>query len=216
MIRVVIAAASDVARAGLASLLGRISDVDIVGRAAEADALASAIRTLSPDVVFVDLESRRGNDAALLSATTEDARWPALVILADDPVDVELRPALGQVPGRASGGWALLPRHSSPVEIEAAMRAAMAGLIITHPLLADRDARVSVPHSTLDQSLLTPREIEVLRMLAAGLPNKTIANRLGVSAHTVKFHVGSIMTKLHAASRTEAVTEGIRRGLIFV
>ncbi|HKC74673.1 MAG TPA: response regulator transcription factor, partial [Chloroflexota bacterium] len=63
---------------------------------------------------------------------------------------------------------------------------------------------------------LTPREIEVLGMLAEGLGNKTIARRLGISEHTVKFHVGSIFAKLDASSRTEAVTLGARRGLIML
>jgi DNA-binding CsgD family transcriptional regulator len=63
---------------------------------------------------------------------------------------------------------------------------------------------------------LTPREIEVLGMLAEGLGNKTIARRLGISEHTVKFHVGSILARLDASSRTEAVTLGARRGLIMI
>jgi DNA-binding CsgD family transcriptional regulator len=66
------------------------------------------------------------------------------------------------------------------------------------------------------QQALTPREIEVLAMLADGVGNKTIAWRLGISEHTVKFHVGSILAKLNASSRTEAVTLGIRQGLIML
>ena len=100
--------------------------------------------------------------------------------------------------------------------MEAAIRAVAAGLIVIHPELADRSTQPASVRSTDGASGLTPREIEVLGMLAAGLPNKAIAKRLGVSAHTVKFHVGSIMAKLHASSRTEAVTDGIRRGLIFL
>jgi two-component system, NarL family, response regulator YdfI len=63
---------------------------------------------------------------------------------------------------------------------------------------------------------LTPREVEVLHMLAEGLGNKTIARRLGISEHTVKFHVGSIFAKLNASSRTEAVTLGVRQGLVML
>jgi DNA-binding NarL/FixJ family response regulator len=68
----------------------------------------------------------------------------------------------------------------------------------------------------LAQQTLSPREIQVLSMLAEGVGNKTIAWKLGISEHTVKFHVASIMTKLNAGSRTEAVTQGIRRGLILI
>jgi DNA-binding CsgD family transcriptional regulator len=76
----------------------------------------------------------------------------------------------------------------------------------------------SAPHALPDasQQALTPREIEVLNMLAEGLANKTIAWRLGISEHTVKFHLSSIFTKLNASSRTEAVTLAIRQGLIMV
>jgi DNA-binding CsgD family transcriptional regulator len=70
------------------------------------------------------------------------------------------------------------------------------------------------PSPAVGGETLTPRETEVLRMLAEGAGNKQIARRLGISEHTVKFHVGSILAKLNAASRTEAVTLGVRRGLI--
>jgi DNA-binding NarL/FixJ family response regulator len=63
---------------------------------------------------------------------------------------------------------------------------------------------------------LSPRELEVLAMLAEGLSNKLIAHHMGISEHTVKFHVTSIMAKLHAASRTDAVMQGIRRGLVMI
>ena len=217
MTRILIAAASDVARAGLASLLAGMPDLEIVGRVADPDALADALRSSAPDVVLVDVESRRDSDAALVAAALDDEHEPAIVVLAEHPNDLERRtvPDPGSA-RRTLSGSAMLPRHASPAEIDAAIRAAAAGLIVTHPMFADHEARVAGSHATAEHSLLTPREVEVLRMLAAGLPNKTIANRLKVSAHTVKFHVGSIMTKLHASSRTEAVTEGIRRGLIFV
>jgi DNA-binding NarL/FixJ family response regulator len=63
---------------------------------------------------------------------------------------------------------------------------------------------------------LTPREIEVLRMLAEGLGNREMASRLGISDHTVKFHISSILDKLGASTRTEAVTMGIRMGIILL
>ncbi|OLE69659.1 MAG: hypothetical protein AUI36_04615 [Cyanobacteria bacterium 13_1_40CM_2_61_4] len=68
----------------------------------------------------------------------------------------------------------------------------------------------------LPNQVLTPREIEVLRMLGEGLGNKMVADRLGISEHTVKFHISSIFTKLDASTRTEAVTLGIRQGIITV
>ena len=100
------------------------------------------------------------------------------------------------------------------------MQAAAAGLIVLHhestaailPLLS----AAARPIPTAGGETLTPREIEVLGMLAEGEGNKQIARRLGISEHTVKFHVGSILAKLGAATRTEAVTLGLRGGLIMV
>jgi len=210
MIRLVVAAASDVARAGLASLAGGFHDVDVTGLAADADALAMLIRSGAPDVVWIDDGS--GDDSLLqfLGAVADAPRGPGLVVFSDHPPD-------------ASGGdfrrteaYAVLPRRAGSAEVDAATRAVAAGLIVIHPDLAERGVQASAIRSADSSTVLTPREVEVLGMLAAGLPNKTIARRLGVSAHTVKFHVGSIMTKLHASSRTEAVTDGIRRGLIFL
>ena len=99
-------------------------------------------------------------------------------------------------------------------EILAAIEAVAAGLVVLHP--QDLPVLASERALPLAQQTLSPREIQVLSMLAEGVGNKTIAWKLGISEHTVKFHVASIMTKLNAGSRTEAVTQGIRRGLILI
>ena len=127
-----------------------------------------------------------------------------VVLVADD------RPPLAEAV--QSGVRALLPRDASPAEIEAAVRAAAAGLMALRP----EDLSSSTRPVSDNGAALTPREIEVLRMIAEGLPNKTIAWNLGISEHTVKFHVASILSRLGAASRAEAVAIGIRRGLILL
>ncbi len=110
-----------------------------------------------------------------------------------------------------AGVRAVLPPDASREELRAAIHAAAAGLAVLRP----RDLEpVFAPAAA--ESDLSPRELEILRMLAGGLPNKTIAWKLGISEHTVKFHVASILNRLNAASRTEAVTIGIRRGLIML
>ena len=76
--------------------------------------------------------------------------------------------------------------------------------------------RYEAPQTAADAGPLTPRELEVLRMMAEGAANKTIAWKLGISEHTVKFHVASILVKLGAGTRTEAVTIGIRKGLVLI
>jgi len=137
-----------------------------------------------------------------------------LVLLADDPESVEAAEALRH------GARAVLPREAQAEEIVAAIEGVAAGLVVLHPDLASgltpHLVPVAHPLRASEVESLTPREIEVLGMLAEGAGNKNIARRLGISEHTVKFHVGSILGKLGASSRTEAVTLGVRQGLILL
>ena len=103
-------------------------------------------------------------------------------------------------------GWGYLGRDSDATTLTLALQSAAAGLVV-HEAQAS-----SIPPPTDD--VLTPRELEVIALMAQGLPNKLIAYKLGVTLHTAKFHVAQILAKLGAASRTEAVTSGARRGLI--
>jgi DNA-binding NarL/FixJ family response regulator len=107
----------------------------------------------------------------------------------------------------------------SSAELIATLRAVTSGLIVLHPSVVEALVPAAVPTSGQVAELaepLTKREREVLQMLAAGLGNKEIAARLNISDHTAKFHVGSILGKLGAATRAEAVTLGIRRGLVLL
>jgi DNA-binding NarL/FixJ family response regulator len=111
----------------------------------------------------------------------------------------------------------LLLRDVSAVELAAAVHAVASGLTVLDPEVASvfgRGRRPSAANAEPLSEPLTERELEVLRELALGLPNKAIALRLGISEHTVKYHVGEILGKLDAASRTEAVMLGARRGLL--
>lgn len=139
-----------------------------------------------PDVVLVELE-----DGEPLGSY---AGW-ALVLSSRQGEPSELARVRG---------W--LPRDLEDEDILVALEAVCRGLIVQYPALVTEPA----------DPVLTARELEVLRLMAQGLANKEIASRLGISEHTVKFHLGSIFTKLDANSRTEAVTAGIRRGLILV
>lgn len=128
----------------------------------------------------------------------------------------------------AASVYACLPAHANPREISAALVAASLGLTLLTPAQAEQifqtratrtrtHPRIHPPNPAPAPVLyetLTPRESQVLRMLAEGLGNKEIAGQLGISDHTAKFHVASILGKLHAQTRTEAVTIGIRRGLV--
>jgi len=119
-----------------------------------------------------------------------------------------------------SGVRAVLPPEAAPEEIVAAVEAAATGLVALHPdavealLPAAPPSPRSMPASP--HPPLSSREVEVLGMLAEGLGNKQIAWRLGISEHTVKFHLSSIFTKMDVSSRTEAVALGVRLGLIML
>jgi len=106
----------------------------------------------------------------------------------------------------------VLPPDLTPVQLDAALPAVAAGLRVS--LLGS--AAPGFAEAEPPRPLLTPRELEILRALGEGLSNKAVARRLGISAHTVKFHLEAVFAKLGAASRAEAVAKGLRRGLILL
>jgi DNA-binding NarL/FixJ family response regulator len=217
VIRALVAAASPVVRAGLEALLARSASVAVVA-ATSGDSLADDIETHEPQVVLVAVESRDAtpNIASRLVLSPDAVqRTPAFVVIADAPTVSWTMDAL------RAGARGVLPRDATPDEIVAALEAAAVGLVTMPAELAvdvvsaARVANNPRPTSPPTQPL-TRREIEVLGMLAEGLANKNIAARLGISEHTVKTHVASILTKLDALSRAEAVAIGARQGLILL
>ncbi|MBZ5729049.1 MAG: response regulator transcription factor [Acidobacteriia bacterium] len=200
MIRLLIAAPSAVVRAGLEALAAAHPAIELVGSFAD----LSAAEPLRPDVVLAALPLEE-------LAPPADGRAPALVLLSGDAQPAWTQEAL------ALGVRALLPHDASAAEILAAVEAAASGLAVLDPRELDALLSSAAPvHAAGEPSVLTARELDVLRMMAEGAANKAIAWKLGISEHTVKFHVASILGKLHAASRTEAVTSGIRKGLILL
>ncbi len=142
----------------------------------------------------------------------EEHAAPAVVLVARDPDAALVAGAL------RAGVKAVLPEDAAPGEVAAAIHAAAAGLVALQP--ADVEvlmAGTARPDPSRDGPVsLTPRESEVLQLMAEGLPNKQIAWRLGISEHTAKFHVATILGKLNAGTRAQAVAIGIRRGLILI
>jgi two-component system nitrate/nitrite response regulator NarL len=136
----------------------------------------------------------------------------AAVILSDDPS----QPA--QLARAGLRGWACLARDVDAEQLDLAVRSAEAGLVLLDLPLAANSLALPVTIATpvpLSEPL-TARELQVLQLVAQGLPNKGIARRLGISENTAKFHVASLCGKLGASSRTEAVTLAARRGLIIL
>lgn len=198
MARALIVSASPVLRAGLAALIAdRIEVAGFAGNLAEA---AQQLPVIDPDVVILDWNGDAGRDLVDVTAV------PVLA-LADDFQAARIRHAL------RSGVRGIAPRDLPAEEIVAAIQAVAAGWIVLPPE-AREILSAGVDPSEAPADPLTPREIEVLRLLAEGSSNKTIAWKLDISEHTVKFHVNSILSKMGAASRTEAVMLGLRRGWI--
>jgi NarL family two-component system response regulator YdfI len=206
VVRVAIAAFSDVACAQIETLVAAEKDLCVVGSAAST-ALADLLRRADPDVLLVDIGSET---AEALEHIAEQIALPATVLLSSNPHSVQQLLGLGV--------RAVLPSRTSAARLVAAVKAVAAGLIVVDErttgvgALGEYEERRE--RETVDA--LTPREVEVLQLLAEGLPNKEIAKALVISEHTVKFHLAAIFGKLGATSRTEAVAIGIRRGLVMV
>jgi two-component system, NarL family, response regulator YdfI len=194
LIRLLIAATSPVVRAGLESLAGSDPQLQVLG--AHAD--LSAVDDLRPDVV-------------LAAVGIDDlSPAPAIVLVSDRPEGAWTQQAVRM------GLRAVLPGNASAAAIVAAIEAAAAGMAAVDPNYLEEWLTSAPRPAAVDAQPLTQREREVLQLMSEGAANKTIAWKLGVSEHTVKFHVTAILTKLDAGSRTEAVTIGIRQGLILI
>ena len=213
-LRVLVIADDPLARAGLAAVLADQSGLVVCGRASGMDDLRAASELYRPDVLLWDAGWHPAPSLARLADL--EARVPVAVLLPDE---ADARQAW------TAGARALLRRDAEPSRIAAALAAAVHGFAVIEPDFAEA-LRSSLPDRAPSLSdgagraalvePLTPRELEVLRLIAEGLPNKTIAARLDISEHTVKFHVNTILGKLGVASRTEAVVRATRLGLILL
>jgi NarL family two-component system response regulator YdfI len=204
-IQVAVVATSAVRRAGLESLIRSRPEFHLAGSCGDLASLRSYAQRSDLDVIVIDSDSIQD----LLSEPSSQSA----VVLLTEVIDARSISRLLR-----SGVRAILSRESDPDDVFSAIYAVYDGLVLLSAPIAESLASVYSDQSLESESELseeiTPRETDVLRMLADGLVNKEIAARLGISEHTVKFHVSSILDKLGASTRTEAVTLGIRRGLI--
>jgi DNA-binding NarL/FixJ family response regulator len=194
VISVLVAAASLVVRAGLKSLVQQTPDCRVAGFAGSKELVDRAVE-LHPDVILWQI-SPDEDAAPVLHALPHQA----VVLLTPNSAAELIR----------AGACGVLTPGVSEVQIGIALQAAAADLVVLSP------ESTTSPAASQAASGLTARETQVLRMIAEGLANKEIAYRLGISEHTVKFHVSALLGKLGAASRAEAVGSGIRQGIIMV
>jgi len=205
MIRVIVVATSPVVRAGLSAVVSSNPRLTVVASASDLDVVSKEIEQLQPDVVLLDL----GSNPEIMWSKLQLIQEQQIIAIAEDLDGIDLETAF------RLGIQGILSSTSTEAEIIAGVEAVASGLVVLHPdvleLLPMREKVVANPVQTL-----THREMEVLGMLGYGLGNKAIAKRLQISEHTVKFHVSSIFQKLGVSTRTEAVTAGVRLGLIML
>jgi len=153
---------------------------------------------------LMELAARSGHEIVELAAGPD-------AVLTDDAIDDPI-PAPAVAIGSVEGDFAgRLPLDATAEQIDAALRAVAAGLIVRGPSSKNHNF---APLAEQVWPVLTPREIQVLTALRDGLSNKATARRLGISPHTVKFHIESLFKKLGAASRAEAVAKGLKRQIV--
>jgi NarL family two-component system response regulator YdfI len=161
------------------------------------------------ELLLVDLDNR-DEAAAMIRFLGKAPAVTGSVALIDEPEPGWVRTAL------AASLNAIIARDAAHEDIQLALQAAEAGFVLLHPTsvsgLIQQNSLLDLSDNITEE--LTARESEVLRLVSMGLGNKEVATRLAISEHTVKFHISSILGKRHAGSRTEAVSLGIRRGLI--
>ncbi|MBI1280453.1 MAG: DNA-binding response regulator [Anaerolineaceae bacterium] len=197
-IKVLLVAENPLARMGLAALLAGVSGLTVAGQSS-GNQVALDLELAKPDVIAWDWS------------------WNSVPELPREmPIVALLKESSQAAEAWRAGARGLLVGHLDPDSLGAALTAASHGFAIIEPTLISALAQIESAQPEGQVEALTPREMEVLQLLAVGLPNKTIASRLSITDHTVKFHVNAIMTKLGVQSRTEAVVRATKLGLIIL
>ena len=202
MIRVLAVDDHPLLRDGIAALIGAEEDMELIGEACNGREALDLFRKLLPDVTLMDLQMPEMNGIDAIGAIRGEFPQARIIVLTTHPGDVQVLRAL------RAGARAYLMKGELRKELLDTIRAVHAG----HKRLSPEIAAEIAEHST--DGALTPREIDVLRLIASGNANKEIGARLSLTEETVKGHVRNVLAKLGANDRTHAVTIGLKRGII--
>jgi len=204
-LRVLIIGDDPLARSGLSSLLSAHPSIQVVGQMVSPDEVPLPRGRSNPDVLLWDL----GQDAraSLDRLRALGDRDPPILVLSPD--EASAIDALG------AGARGAALRNVGPDALAAALQAVSRGMFVLDQSLARAALRPRISTPPPPEPL-TARELEVLELLAQGLSNKLIADRLRITEHTAKFHVNAILGKLGAQTRTEAVVQALRLGLVLL
>ncbi len=198
-----------VVRRGVRALLETEPDIEIVGEAENGEAALRLMRTLRPEVVLLDLVMPRMDGIEVIRQAVREALSARILVLTSFAADDKVFPAI------KAGALGYLLKDSAPEELLRAIRQVHRGESSLSPTIARKLMQELARPSDLPptEEPLTERELEVLRLVAQGLSNQQIADKLIVSEATVRTHVSNILSKLHLASRTQAALYAIKEGL---
>jgi NarL family two-component system response regulator LiaR len=209
VIRVLIADDHGVVRQGLRTFLELQEEIAVVGEASDGEEAVDAVERLAPDVVLMDLVMPRLDGIEAIRRIRERSPGTRVIVLTSFAEDDKVFPAV------RAGAAGYLLKDVQPQELVRAIRTVHSGQALLHPAVAARlmeEVADGEPRRAL--GVLTPREREILALLARGLANKAIARHCGLSEKTVKTHVSNILGKLGVADRTQAALWAVREGLV--
>ncbi|HEY9294144.1 MAG TPA: response regulator transcription factor [Microlunatus sp.] len=204
-IRVLLIDDHPVVRGGLRSVLDADPMIVVVGEADNGKDGIERASELKPDVVLMDLQLGHGiNGAEATARIIQLPEPPRVLVLTTYDSDADILPAI------AAGATGYLLKDAMPEQLRGAVRDTAAGRTVLAPSVADRLMR----RSTAPRTVLTPREVQILSMVARGLTNQAIAAELFITEATVKSHLVGVFSKLQVDNRTTAVVEARKRGII--
>jgi len=209
-IRVLVADDHPLFRQGLERVLSDYADLKLVGAARDTPEAVAMAQQLRPDIVLMDLSMPGGGGVEATRRIAAAAPEVRVIVLTVSERESDLFAAM------EAGARAYLVKDAGTEEVVSAIRRVHAGEVIIAPAMAGKILHrlAGPPPERPAQAVLTARETEVLKLVAAGLSNREIAARLGRSEHTVKTHLGRILDKLHLRSRAQAAAYAAQTGLL--
>jgi DNA-binding NarL/FixJ family response regulator len=208
-IKVLIADDHPVVRQGLEIMLATQDDMELIGEAVDGEEAVALARELKPDVMVLDLKMPQKDGLEVVSEVNREPGHPRVIVLAGQAEDEQVRAAL------RAGALGFLLKDAAADQLVEAIRAVYQG---SNVLQSATVRKLMLEGTRMDDSLaavdpLTPRELDVLRLLARGMSNDQIAGKLVLTRHTVMTHVRNILHKLQLANRTQAAIYARDRGL---